>query len=59
MPPRPLPPGLTRLALAAVGSLALAIGLVAALNGRWAGVLVAALGCTLLVWSVYGRRLRP
>ena len=52
-------PGLARLAVAALGALALAVGVVAALNGRWAGVLVAVLGCTLLAWSVYGRRLRP
>ena len=54
-----MPPGSTRLVLASLGALALAVGLVAALNGRAAGVLVAALGAALLVWSVYGRRLRP
>jgi hypothetical protein len=54
-----MPPGLTRLAVAALGALALAVGLVAALSGRWAGGLVAVLGGTLLAWSVYGRRLRP
>jgi hypothetical protein len=53
-----MPPGSTRLALAALGTLALAVGLVAALNGRAVGLLVALLGGALLAWSVYGRRLR-
>ena len=53
-----MPPGTIRLAVAALGALALAVGLVAALNGRPGGVLVAVLGAALLAWSVYGRRLR-
>jgi hypothetical protein len=50
---------MARIALAALGALALGVGLVAALNGRAAGVLVAVLGGALLAWSVYARRLRP
>ena len=53
-----MPPGLTRLGVAAAGALALAVGLVAALNGREAGIALALGGAALLAWSVYGRRLR-
>jgi hypothetical protein len=53
-----MPPGLTRLWIAAVGALALAVGLVAALNGRAAGIALALGGAALLLWSVYGRKLR-
>ncbi len=51
-----MPPGLARLAVAALGALALALGLVALLNGRWAGALIALGGAALLVWS---RRVHP
>jgi hypothetical protein len=51
-----MPPGLPRLAVAALGALALAVGLVAALNGRLAGLLLAACGAALLFWSVLRRR---
>jgi len=54
-----LPPGMTQLAVAAIGALALAVGLVAAANGRGAGIVLAIGGAVLLAWSVYGRRLRP
>lgn len=50
-----MPPGLTRVALAALGALALAVGLVATANGRPAGLLPAACGAALLVWSVLRR----
>ena len=51
-----MPPGLARVAVAAFGALALALGLVALLNGRWAGALIALGGGALLVWS---RRVGP
>ncbi len=50
-----MPPGLARVAIAALGALALALGLVAAANGRLAGLLLAACAAALLLWSV----LRP
>jgi hypothetical protein len=50
-----MPPGLGRLAVAAVGALALALGLVALLNGRAVGVLIALGGALLLLWSVLRR----
>ena len=53
-----MPPGLTRLGVAAAGALALAVGLVAGLNGRVAGIAFALGGVALLAWSVYGRKLR-
>jgi hypothetical protein len=54
-----MPPGLIQLGVAAVGALALAVGLVGALNGRGAGIAVGLGGVVLLLWSVYGRKLRP
>jgi hypothetical protein len=51
-----MPPGLARVAVAALGALALAFGLVVLLNGRWAGALIALGGAALLAWS---RRVRP
>ena len=51
-----MPPGLVRLAVAALGALALALGLVALLNGRWTGAAIAAGGAALLLWS---RRVHP
>ena len=51
-----MPPGLARVGVAALGALALAAGLVAAVNGRLAGLLLAACGGALLLWSVLGRR---
>ena len=56
--PSGLPPGLTQLAVAAIGALALAVGVVAALNGRGAGIAIAFGGGLLVLWSVYGRKLR-
>ena len=53
-----MPPGLLRLGVGALGALALAVGLVAAFNGRLAGGLFASGGAVLLLWSVYGHRLR-
>jgi len=46
-----MPPGLARVAVAALGALALALGLVALLNGRWPGALIALGGAALLLWS--------
>ena len=46
-----MPPGLPRLGVAALGALALAVGLVATVNGRLAGLLLAACGGALLLWS--------
>ncbi|MBA3243716.1 MAG: hypothetical protein H0T61_00870 [Actinobacteria bacterium] len=53
-----MPPGLLRLGIAAVGVLALAVGVVALLNGRSAGGVFLAGGAALVLWSVYGHRLR-
>ncbi len=50
------PPGVGKLALAALGALALAVGLVAALNGAILGALVALCGAALLLWSVFGAK---
>lgn len=51
-----MPPGLPRLGVAALGALALAVGLVAAVNGRLTGLLLAACGAALLLWSVFRRQ---
>lgn len=48
-------PGLPQLVAAAAGGLALAVGLVALLNGSYVGVFVLVGGALLLLWSV----LRP
>ena len=50
-----MPPGLGRLVVASLGAAALAVGLVAALNGVAAGIVIALGGIALLVWSVFGR----
>jgi hypothetical protein len=50
-----MPPGLGRLAVAAVGALALTVGLVALLNGRLVGLVIALGGALLLGWSVLRR----
>ena len=50
-----MPPGLGRLAIASLGAAALAVGVVAALNGVLAGIAIAAGGVALLLWSVFGR----
>ena len=50
-----MPSGLTRLAVAAVGALALAVGLVALVNGRLVGLVIALGGAALLGWSVLRR----
>jgi hypothetical protein len=50
-----MPPGLGRLVVASLGAAALAVGLVAALNGVAAGIVIAVGGIALLVWSVFGR----
>jgi hypothetical protein len=47
-----MPPGLASLGVAAAGALALAVGLVALLNGRAVGVVLAVGGAALLGWSV-------
>lgn len=54
-----MPPGLLRLGVAAVGTLALAVGFVAVVNGTSAGIAIAVGGAALLAWSVYGQKLRP
>jgi hypothetical protein len=50
-----MPPGLGRLGVAALGAAALAVGLVAALNGVPAGIAIVVGGIVLLAWSVFGR----
>jgi hypothetical protein len=45
-------PGLPQLAAAAGGGLALAVGLVALLNGSVVGIVLLLGGAALLVWSV-------
>jgi len=50
------PPELLPVAVAAAGGLALAIGLVAVLNGVLIGAAVAVGGAALLAWSVFSRR---
>lgn len=47
-----MPPGLARLAVASLGALGLAVGLVVAVNGRVVGLALAAGGAALLLWSV-------
>lgn len=47
-----MPPGLGRLLVAAAGGLALAVGLVSLLNGRWAGAVLVLGGAVLLGWSL-------
>lgn len=47
-----MPPGLVSLGVAAAGALALAVGLVALLNGRAVGAVLALGGAALLAWSV-------
>ena len=49
-----MPPGLVRVAVAAAGALAVAGGLVAALNDGLAGLAIAVGGVALLAWSVFG-----
>ncbi|HVM69838.1 MAG TPA: hypothetical protein VM204_08400 [Gaiellaceae bacterium] len=49
---RRLPPGTGRLAVAAIGALALAVGSVATLNGRPGGVTIALGGVVLVAWSM-------
>ena len=56
---RLMPPGLIRIGVAAIGSAAVALGLVALLNGRLVGIAIAVGGAVLVLWSVYGHRLRP
>lgn len=46
------PPELTAVLVAAIGALALAVGLVALLEGRLAGSALALGGVALLTWSV-------
>ena len=53
-----MPRGLLPLAIAAVGALALAVGLVALLNGTLAGIAIALGGAALLAWSVFRHRIR-
>ena len=50
-----MPPGVGRLAVASLGAAAFALGLVAALNGVPAGIVIAVGGVALLLWSVFGR----
>ncbi|HUQ23416.1 MAG TPA: hypothetical protein VM049_10440 [Gaiellaceae bacterium] len=49
-----MPPGLGRVTVAAAGAVALAAGLVAALQGILAGIPVAAGGALLVGWSISG-----
>lgn len=49
-----MPPGLVRVVIAATGAVALAAGLVAALNGVLAAIAIAVGGAVLLAWSVFG-----
>jgi hypothetical protein len=49
-----MPPGLVRVAVAAAGALAVAGGLVAALNEGFVGIAIAVGGVALLAWSVFG-----
>jgi len=49
------PPELLPVVVAAAGALALAVGAVAALDGNLWGLLVAAGGLVLLVWSLRRR----
>ena len=49
-----MPPGLVRVAIAALGAAALAAGVIAALNGAFAGIVIAVSGLALLAWSVFG-----
>jgi hypothetical protein len=51
-----MPPGLGRVAVAAIGALALAVGIVALVNGRLVGVVIALGGVLLIGWSVLRRR---
>ena len=46
------PPELLPVAVAGAGALALAVGLVALVNGRLLGVALAAGGAALVAWSV-------
>jgi hypothetical protein len=48
-----MPPGLGRLVVASLGAAALAVGVVAALNGVLAGIALAIGGVVLLAWSVF------
>jgi hypothetical protein len=50
-----MPPGLGRLAVASLGAAALAVGLVASMNGVLAGIAIAVGGVALLAWSVFVR----
>lgn len=50
-----MPPGLGRVAVASLGAAALAVGVVAVLNGVPAGIAIAVGGVLLLGWSVFGR----
>ncbi len=54
-----MPRGLLQVAVATAGAGALAAGLVAALNGVLGGAPIALGGVALLLWSVYGRKVRP
>ena len=49
-----MPPGLVRVAIAVTGAAALALGLIAVLNGALAGIAIAVAGLALLAWSVFG-----
>ncbi len=49
-----MPPGLLRVAVAAIGAAALAAGLIVALHGMLAGIPLAGGGALLLAWSVFG-----
>jgi len=51
-----MPRGMGALLVASVGALALAVGLVALLNGRPAGVTIVLGGAVLLGWSVLRMR---
>ena len=50
------PPELLPVVVAAAGTLGLAVGLLALLNGSLAGLAIAVGGAVLLVWSVLRQR---
>ena len=54
-----MPPELLRPAVAGLGALALAVGLVALVNGRLGGIVLALGGVVLVAWSMAGHGLRP
>jgi len=54
-----MPPGLRSLVVAGAGALALAVGVVALVNGALIGIVLGLGGVLLLAWSVWTLRPRP